>query len=295
MRSIIRQLSLSGNAQRQVHDLLLTEYERREAESKVDGFEVPRMRLSKCVKLISDITRSNPATIIIDAVDEVQENRQFELLDALKQITEESASVVKVFITSRENSNVFAQLSAVPKNTRQYRGYPESYARNVALQAFSWLLCIHQALSPSCFVAAITMANPAGQLELTLAELVDVCCNLIVLDSKLNVVRFAHVSMQEFLETKSELRLNHVHRVAAMSCLNICLRGIPVKMEDSVCQIDDFYHYGALFWAEHCRAVRITDRNNEVLLKLQEFIFADGDVSTSLLAGSMTYDSIQKL
>lgn len=115
MRSIVRQLSSSGNAHRQVHDLLLTEYERREAESKVDGFDVPRMRISECTKFILDITRSNPAIIIVDAVDELQETRQYELLDALKQIAKESASVVKVLITSRDNNNVLAQLSAVQK------------------------------------------------------------------------------------------------------------------------------------------------------------------------------------
>ena len=70
----------------------------------------------------------------------------------------------------------------------------ETSARNVAWQAFSWLLCLRESLSPSAFVAAVAMANPERQLELTLAELVDICSNLIVLDSKLNILRFAHVS-----------------------------------------------------------------------------------------------------
>ena len=95
-----------------MHDLLSNEYERREAESKVDGFEVPRMRISECVQLILDLTRSNPATIVVDAVDEEQENRQYELLEALKQIMDGLSSVVNVFITSRDNSTVFAQLPA---------------------------------------------------------------------------------------------------------------------------------------------------------------------------------------
>lgn len=47
-----------------------------------------------------------PAAIVIDALDEVQEERRYELLDALKRITRESGSVVKVFTTSRDNSNV---------------------------------------------------------------------------------------------------------------------------------------------------------------------------------------------
>lgn len=159
----------------------------------------------------------------------------------------------------------------------------ETYARNLALQTFSWLLCMQEALAPSAFVAAVAMANPELQLEPTLSALVDVCSNLIVLDSKLNVLRFAHVSVQEFLEMKPEFALDHVHRLAAISCLNICMRGIPVMMENGVCQTNDFYHYGALFWAEHSRAACVTDRNDEVLLKMKEFVFEEGDISMSFI------------
>ena len=115
MRSIVRQLTLTSPTQKTVHEALLTEYERREAEAKIDGFHVPRLRIAECVKLILDVTGSNPAAIVIDALDEVQEDRRHELVDALKRITRESGSVVKVFITSRDNSNVLALLLYAPK------------------------------------------------------------------------------------------------------------------------------------------------------------------------------------
>ena len=115
MRSIVRQLTFSRDAQRNVHDTLLVDYERREAEAKINGFKVPRLRIAECIKLILDITGSNPATIVIDAVDEVQESRRYELLDALIQITKESANIVKVFVTSRNNNNIFALLADIPR------------------------------------------------------------------------------------------------------------------------------------------------------------------------------------
>jgi len=62
-----------------------------------------------------DITGSNPAAIVIDALDEVQEERRHALVDAFKSITRESGSVVKVFITSRDNSNVLALLADASK------------------------------------------------------------------------------------------------------------------------------------------------------------------------------------
>lgn len=115
MQSIVRQLSFTTHTQKNVHEALLAEYERPEAEAKIDGFDIPRLRVAECIKLILEVTSPNPAAITIDAFDEVQEKRRHELADALKRITRESGSVVKVFITSRDNSNVLALLLDVPK------------------------------------------------------------------------------------------------------------------------------------------------------------------------------------
>ena len=62
-----------------------------------------------------DITGLNPATILIDALDEVQEQRRDELIDALKRIINESGSVVKVFITSRDDVHISTLLSDASK------------------------------------------------------------------------------------------------------------------------------------------------------------------------------------
>lgn len=115
MRSIVRQLTLTSRTQRLVHEAPLIEYGRREAEAEIDGFDLPRLRIGECVKLILNVTGSNPATIVVDALDEVQEERRHELVDALTHIARESGSVVKIFITSRDNNNVIAHLSDAPK------------------------------------------------------------------------------------------------------------------------------------------------------------------------------------
>lgn len=110
MRSLVRQLTFTSGTQRNVYDILLTEYERREAEARIDGFDVPRLRIAECIRLILDVTGSISAAIVIDAIDEIQETRRYELLDGLSRIATESASVVKVFVTSRDNSNILALL-----------------------------------------------------------------------------------------------------------------------------------------------------------------------------------------
>ena len=102
LRSILRQLSMDPT-QRTVHTLVTTEYERREVEAKMDGFSVQRLNASECIRLIVDIATPNPATIIVDAIDEIQAMYRHRLFNAFTAICRESSSVVKIFITSRDD------------------------------------------------------------------------------------------------------------------------------------------------------------------------------------------------
>lgn len=99
----------------------------------------------------------------------------------------------------------------------------EGFARSIAMQAFSWLLSMQEALTPTAFLAAISSMDADYQIELNISDLIGICFNMIVLDSKLNVLRFAHVSIQEFLEAKADFVPQRTHRLAAISCLNVCM------------------------------------------------------------------------
>ena len=111
MRSILRQLTVSQGSSSTIHERVLQEFEHRRAEVIVDGFEIKRLQAAECVRLILDTTAVNPATIVIDAVDEVESSSRHVLLSALIQIVQESSSVVKVFVTSRDDSHIHALLS----------------------------------------------------------------------------------------------------------------------------------------------------------------------------------------
>ena len=110
LRSILRQLTVSHEPSPTVHERVLQEFERRQAVAKVDGFEVTKLQAAECTRLILDTTAANPATIVVDAVDEIQPNSRHTLLSALAQIVQDSSNVVKIFITSRDDSNIYALL-----------------------------------------------------------------------------------------------------------------------------------------------------------------------------------------
>ncbi|OJJ30091.1 hypothetical protein ASPWEDRAFT_120837 [Aspergillus wentii DTO 134E9] len=103
MQSLLRQLAFSQNNQRDIHEAVLNDYQRREDEAKLNGWDIPKLCISECVRLILDITLSYPVTIIIDAMDEVQETRWHELVTALDRIVKESTNVAKILISSRDH------------------------------------------------------------------------------------------------------------------------------------------------------------------------------------------------
>jgi len=63
--------------------------------------------------LILVTLENDPAYIVIDALDEVQDFDRSVLLHALSAIAEKSNNVVKIFTTSRTDSATLAMLSNV--------------------------------------------------------------------------------------------------------------------------------------------------------------------------------------
>ncbi|KAF8846948.1 hypothetical protein BDZ45DRAFT_565841, partial [Acephala macrosclerotiorum] len=60
--------------------------------------------------LIVALLNENPATIVIDALDECNPKRRHELLRALDNIIQKSASLVKVFVSSRDDNDIVCRL-----------------------------------------------------------------------------------------------------------------------------------------------------------------------------------------
>ena len=110
MRCFLMQLAVRDGPSSTIHARVLQQYERRQAVAKADGFEITRLQAIDCVRLILETTAANPAILVIDAVDEVQRSSLHVLLSALTHIVQKSLSVVKVFVTSRSDTNIHGQL-----------------------------------------------------------------------------------------------------------------------------------------------------------------------------------------
>lgn len=190
----------------------------------------------------------------------------------------------------KTEADIRSAMRALPTNTLNEL-YEEDFtriseagqhARSYAIQVFSMLLCAQEALSPETLLQAMTTAVSQQGEIMTLAKMIDICSNLVVLDSELNALRFAHISFQEFLEMKVEFAPHCVHRVAATNCLEFCLEGLP-GTEVHLSPKDDFRHYSAIYWAEHCRITVSDEVDHSITSKMKEFMFDDGDVALGFI------------
>ena len=98
-------------------------YKKKEAE----GFASGPLRIEESCDLIIQLAESYQLTIIvIDALDECNPEKRSDLLDALEKILQESANLIKVFISSRDDQDIAFHLNIL----KQYPNLEISSERN---------------------------------------------------------------------------------------------------------------------------------------------------------------------
>jgi hypothetical protein len=111
LRTLIQQL-----AQTPSEDKLLTSvlniYKDRENVGQLSS----RLTLKECQDLLVQLMDAYPqTTICIDGLDEVDHKLRLELLEALKRVVERSNTVVKIFATTRMDTDILVQFEMFPR------------------------------------------------------------------------------------------------------------------------------------------------------------------------------------
>lgn len=368
LRSILRQLAINGRSNSpRVRASLLSSYEQRAAQAKVDGMPMPKLRISECLRLILDLAAEDPLTIVVDAVDEIKMDDRHTLLAALSQLVAGADNVIKILLTSRDDAQIFElvpsarRIGITPQETRtdleafvhQYmdqavaqkrllngRVSPElisklhgalvseagemflwvklkidslcrnkheddvvnavsagneldgvsnmyqdaldriltagQSAKDTAVGTFAWLLFMKEAITAQDLVSAVSVEDP-NHPKLKPTDLADICHNLVVFDTKCNVMRFAHHSVQEFLRTKDLLGPASAHCIIASRCLSSSYMGPPVDFE---AWMGALYTYSAAYWAVHYGLVG--QKTVGLSRQMESFVFDDdGEPSLS--------------
>jgi len=141
-------------------------------------------------------------------------------------------------------------------------------ASQLALNAFRWVQCSYEPLRSETLLDAVTAEVDGSGLfphkctAVGTNDLLKVCQNLLILDERLNVFRFAYLSMEEYLETQ-QLKVNS-HTEIAKVCLSlVCSSRSWADYNTAIATREGRYHdrhlllYSVVFWPWHLN--RCTD------------------------------------
>lgn len=135
LRSFVRQLSFktTGFA---LHQPVISAYEASMAGGKFDdGLGIPQ-----CVRLIIDLANLNhQTTIVIDALDECDHDKRDDLFRALRQIVEASTSLVKIFVSSRNEGDIALEFEKEPQMSIEVKDNSADIELYVRSEVIRWI------------------------------------------------------------------------------------------------------------------------------------------------------------
>jgi hypothetical protein len=84
-------------------------------EKEAEGFASGSLQMDESLQLILQLIEQYPiTTIVIDAMDECNPEKRHELLKALEKILQNSSSLVKIFVSSRNDQDIVLRLRHYP-------------------------------------------------------------------------------------------------------------------------------------------------------------------------------------
>jgi hypothetical protein len=191
--------------------------------------------------------------------------------------------------------------------------YTAEADRRMAKNALSWLLCAQRTLKSREFLAILSVTSNGGFSQVSIDQVLDVCCNLVVFDSTLDTFRFAHLSVREFLEKQADYSTTTVNALAAKLCLlqlisadlKPAVESFLIKQGISIQRDSRWSHelgkYTTAYWPVHCYLAaneRINGRLAEFLMLFlsnesnptSPFLFGPGRFrENGILQSNMTY------
>ena len=152
------------------------------------------------------------------------------------------------------------------------KAYDEIYERilnqkgsghQLALNVFRWVKYSYEPLASETLLdAVIAEVSESGEFShegrISTATILKCCHNFLILDESLGVFRFAHLSVEEYLETKVELTDVESHTYITDVCLSLlCNPNYWGKYDKTLEAWEGDYKdrhlllYSAIFWPWH--------------------------------------------
>ena len=147
--------------------------------------------------------------------------------------------------------------------TERFDEYQEEEAA-IAQSVLRWLICSQLPLNTETFLAlASSSAYQRPTVSVSRDDLLDLCFNLVVHDAELNIFRFSHLSVREYLESTEYYDLERCHAFAAEYCLRILTYDLHIDQthwkDDEVYDVKSLAddsgvdRYVCIYWPRHLK------------------------------------------
>jgi hypothetical protein len=109
--------------------------------------------------------------------------------------------------------------------------------------------------------AVISICDAGTSVTISPQQLLDVCCNLVVINQQLDEVQFAHLSVQEYFETRKEISGSDARISIANDCIDAYADFLaPRHLGSHVPSYNQLiYLYASEYWAAHVAAIEFGD------------------------------------
>ena len=146
----------------------------------------------------------------------------------------------------------------------RFSRYEAEADRHITINALAWLLCARETLETEQFITAISVGPVKRFNNVSREQVLQLCCNFVTYDATLNIFRFAHLSVREFLEQQPEYSASATNSLAAEVCL---LHVVAASQNLATEKFFDRHRfsqrisrsqkslsrYSDIYWATHCQ------------------------------------------
>jgi hypothetical protein len=145
----------------------------------------------------------------------------------------------------------------------------------MAKMVFTWLLCAQRPLKCRELTASIAVDSKGLPIDSTNDDILGVCCNIVILDTELDIFCFAHLSMHKYLEGREDYSASKMHVIVLDRCLDTYLnqtRRVPLQPL-AVEHNESLLPSSAIYWPAHYRLLDENELAEDNKGKMIRFLF----------------------
>lgn len=154
-------------------------------------------------------------------------------------------------------------------------------SQRFAEKALQWLTVAKRPLSPRTLINVASRGVGMNQSNISPEDLLDMTANLLIVDESVNAVRFAHLSVWEYLVTRREFSEDEAHLQVALTCLEM-YNDLASPLDQAsigsnrqaMSHSEEDSAYSSLYWPIHASNVEEPSRRMTLVAQLRLSLLA---------------------